>query len=143
MKILSTVLFVAFLVALVRLAYRRKIPVPFPRLKPKFCMFPKYDLSIRTPLRVKESTDPVVMLGNLLEPFGFSQTTSTEESIQFSRGSALGDFSIEIAEVNFAFSLPIGSDLICRATYGNFAAFDTGDLWTLCSEIKTKIEDAA
>ena len=140
MTISSILVVCAVTVAVFLCAYKLGAPVRFPTVKPRFCVLPKYDVRIIPPSYLIEAADPTAELARVLKPLGFAQSRKTDKFSEFSRGSLLGDFSVEIAKVNLTFSLPIISDLHCRAVYGSFAAFDTGDLWTLCSELKNKIE---
>ncbi len=142
MNISSFLIVTAVTVAVLILAYKRSSPALLPTQKPPFCFLPKYDVPINAPISVSGAADPIAALDRVMRSLGFAQLSETENFVGFGRGSLLGDFSVRIAKVRVEFSLPLTSDLHCRVVYGSFAAFDTGDLWTLCSEIKNEIESA-
>jgi hypothetical protein len=77
-----------------------------------------------------------------LEQFGFREVRRDTENIEFSRGSALGDFSIKIAKLVATASLPLSNPPQLKVKYGVAfgCAFDTGDLWKFCQELTEKIE---
>ncbi len=129
---------VAFLVA-----YKFKAPAPLPDRKPSLCLLPKFKGTMVVPPGISQAADPAEALGRALSEFGFSEATRKGREIVFARGSAIGDFSIRIAKVNFRVSLPIESSATFSIEYGSFAAFDTGDLWQFAQELTRSIGPAA
>jgi len=138
-----TLVIVVVAVAAFLVAYKLKSPIPLPASKPSFCLLPKFAFTIHLPEELVGASDSVAELGRLLEPFGFAESAHTTGTVRYSRGSLLGDFSIRIAKVDLEFSLPLESKSHLRASYGSFAAFDTGDLWSFCSELRAKVAPAA
>jgi len=129
---------VAVLIAL-KVAYRAKSFVPLPTAKPGFVWLPKYTVSL--PM---QTGDHEAELAARLGSHGFSQRRLRDHRIEFTRGSALGDFSIKIAKVVATTSLPASNPAQLKVEYGVLfgCAFDTGDLWQFCRELTDKIEAA-
>ena len=139
----ATLIIVVAAIAVFLLAYRLKAPAALPPARPSFCFLPKYAFAIRLPANLTSASDPVAELSRLLAPLGFAESKRTADSVRYSRGSLLGDFSVEVAKVHLDVSLPLVSESHVRVAYGSFAAFDTGDLWSFCTELNVKVAPAA
>jgi hypothetical protein len=121
-------------------AYKLKPAGVLPASKPRFCFLPKFSSSVALPPDVTEASSPQEQLISRLEKLGFSVVRQSEDELVFSRGSALGDFTVEIAKLDITFDLPIGPSTPVEVAYGSFAAFDTGDLWQFTQELKSQLE---
>ncbi len=75
-----------------------------------------------------------------LNQLGFVEMGRDIDQIRFTRGSILGDFSVQIAKVDLTFRLPLDTETVLQVEYGAFAAFDTGDLWKFTTELKDRLE---
>ena len=102
--------------------------------KPLFVFLPKYRKLVT---RSKSNAE----LENELSRFGFDKVKQDESVSYFTRGSVLGDFSINLARVNVALREinPNQHELTVQA--GWVAAFDTGDHWQFITELGRELED--
>ena len=78
---------------------------------------------------------------NLVE-LGFKKKGESGAKTKFSRGSLLKDFSVERAAVDICLYKLSGTKYEITVNAGWVAAFDTGDLWQLMTELSKKIESA-
>ena len=108
------------------IAYKSKGPEPLPEQKPLFTFLPKYVVALPIPGRTLAADDSVAELEQLLKPIGFAISARSADTVRFSRGSMLGDFSVDIAKLDLKFPLPVKSEAHVEVSYGSFAAFDTG-----------------
>ena len=127
---------IALLVAL-KISYSSKGFVPLSAHKPAVCWLPKYIVDIPLAGNALEAS-----LTARLEHHGFRVRRRSADAIVFQRGSELGDFSIKIAKLIATVRLPISSPARMTVEYGVAfgCAFDTGDLWKFCNELKEKLE---
>ncbi len=102
--------------------------------KPLFVFMPKYKKLVRH----SKSNDE---LESELSRFGFNKVKEADAVAYFSRGSVLGDFSINLAKVNVALReiTPNQHELTVQA--GWMAAFDMGDHWQFITELGRELED--
>ncbi len=133
------VLLVIAVFVVLKVSYTAKGYAPLPAAKPRFCPLPKYVVSI--PLG---DADAEYDLSARLDDYGFHEVRRNPNAIVFSRGSALGDFSIKIAKLVATAPLPMSNPIQLNVEYGVpfGCAFDTGDLWKFCRELAEKIEAA-
>lgn len=87
--------------------YKTKKPVPMPAVKPAFCLLPKYSATIQLSKEIVAAENSVAALATQLESLGFSEASRSEQSVRFTRGSLLGDFSVKIMKIELLFPLPI------------------------------------
>ena len=130
-------LLIVVVLATLKVSYTAKAFAALPLTKPRFTLLPKYIV----PLAV-EATDVESDLSSQLAQFGFREVRRDANGIVFSRGSALGDFSIKIAKVIATASLPLSNPIQLKIKYGVAfgCAFDTGDLWKFCRELTERVE---
>ncbi len=124
-------------IVLLKVSYTAKRFVPLPPTKPAFCLLPKYTFTI--PI---QGTNAEADLAAILVQFGFREPQRDATAIVFTRGSALGDFSVKIAKLVVTASLPVSHPVELKIEYGVVVgcAFDTGDLWKFCNELIEKVE---
>ena len=129
--IVITVVAVVFLTVLYRLLPFREAD----GAKPSFALLPKYRKRIKHALSSEA-------LESELSHFGFKKVKESGSVSRFSRGSIMGDFSINLARVDVAVRpiAPGEHELTVQA--GWVAAFDTGDLWQFITELARKLENA-
>ena len=129
------VLFTAALTFL-KVAYTMREPLPLPVERPRFALLPKYVVSI--PIHSTENADE--KLAADLAAFGFQRLQRDPRKLMFQRGSSLGDFSVKIAKVMVCSSRPVSNPIQLDVEYGLLfgCAFDTGDLWKFCCELRDK-----
>jgi hypothetical protein len=138
---ISAGLFALIFVALVllKVAYAGKSHRPLPAKKPGICWLPKYAFLLQ--LDGPASIEDELILR--LQDYGFEVAKRDARRIVFSRGSALGEFSIEITKLIATATLPLSNPVEMQIEYG--IAFgclcDTGDLWKFCRELMQKVED--
>ena len=103
--------------------------------KPLFVLLPKYKKQVR---HSKSNAE----LESELSRFGFDKVREEDAVAYFSRGSVLGDFSVNLAKVNLALReiTPHQHELTLQS--GWVAAFDTGDHWQFITELSRELEDA-
>ena len=102
--------------------------------RPLFVLLPKYRKLIQ---HTKSSEE----LEGELSRFGFNKVRQADDVTYYTRGSVLGDFSINLAKVNVALRevAPHQHELTVQA--GWVAAFDTGDHWQFITELGRELED--
>jgi hypothetical protein len=123
--------------------YRLRSPEPFPPRKPGFCWFPKYLVPMDFPGEILHSSNPISVLEGRLSPLGFQLEESSKGEVKFRRGFVLGDISVKLVKVEMIFPAALDGNRCVTVQYGFVAAFDTGDLWTLASEVREHIQAAA
>ncbi|SFM70810.1 hypothetical protein [Marinobacter zhejiangensis] len=103
--------------------------------KPFFTLLPKYRKPIDTSLDVDQ-------LDKKLAQYGFKKTKSDGNFNYYTRGSLLGDFSVNLIKVKLRMSKPQNrqAELTLEASW--VVAFDTGDFWLFISELGQKLENA-
>jgi hypothetical protein len=121
-----------------KIFYSAKSFVPLPDRKPLVCLLPKYFLAL--PLNIAKATQDE--LESRLAMYGFRVNSADDNSVRFTRGSVLGDFSIKITKVNVIAALPLTDPVQLKVEYGVIfgCAFDTGDLWKFCRELTQQVE---
>lgn len=134
-------LFVAVFIVLCFFLYRK---IPFRRFtskRPFLIFFPKYLLknikvnSVDTPLGKLEH------ITSKLTEISFELKTNSPSKLFFSRGHFLGDFSTDIAKLDVYVDTDNHGELNISIEYGQFALFDTGDLWKITKKIHDLIEE--
>ena len=132
----AVLLIIVVLVAL-KMSYTAKASLPLPSTRPRFCLLPKYVVSL--PL---EGPDVEGDLSSRLALYGFQELRRDANAVVYSRGSAVGDFSIKIAKLVVTATFPLSNPARLNIEYGVAfgCAFDTGDLWKFCRELTEKIE---
>ena len=103
--------------------------------KPAFALFPKYKARIKHSLTNEQ-------LEAKLAAFGFEKKAESGSVMNFSRGSVLGNFSIELAKVNVTLEILSKNEIEIRVNAGWVAGFDTGDHWQFTRELVEKLNDA-
>lgn len=103
--------------------------------KPFFTLLPKYRKTIDTPLDSDQ-------LDRKLAHYGFKKTKSDGGTDYYTRGSLLGDLSVNLMKVRLGVSKPENgkAELTLEASW--VVAFDTGDFWSFISELGQKVENA-
>lgn len=134
----TTALGVAAAVGGFYVAYRLKPPIQLPSHKPSFAWLPRYQFDVDASDWPK-GDEVLPYLRTRFEELGFRQSSETTTMVRFTRGSALGDFSVKIMKLDVDVTLPIETRATLAVHYGALAAFDTGDLWTFASELKAKL----
>jgi len=127
-------------VAVVAYFYTRKAATDLPGKRPRLAWMPKYRCRCEPSASVLSSPDPARALVLRLGELGFVCERQTPLALHFSRGHAQGDFSVELAKLDVTVSLPIESSTELLVEAGWVAAFDTGDLWQLTTELKALVE---
>ena len=130
-ELVSITVIVAAITVLYRVAPYRELG----DAKPRLAVFPKYRTSLDPP-----SGESMEALEEKLAEYGFRKSRESEESVTFSRGSLLGDFSIRLAKMSLKIAKPIVPGTTARLEAAWVMAFDTGDLWDLLSELREKLE---
>jgi len=132
-------LLVIVILTLFKVSYSTKAFSMLPATKPRFCLLPKYVVSL--PIEI---TDMESNLSSRLAQCGFCEVRSDANSLVFGRGSALGDFSFSIKTMKLIVtaSLPLSNPVQLKIEYGAVfgCAFDTGDLWKFCRELTERLE---
>lgn len=101
--------------------------------KPPIAILPKYKNNITTKLSISE-------LEVQLKNHGFEKIGTKNNTIYFTRGALLGDFSVKVMKIKLGIT-PLGSykfEITLQA--GWLVAFDTGDFWTFIIELSKKLE---
>ena len=132
-------LIIIVVVALVGITAAYKL-IPHRRVgdrKPLLALLPKYKKSIS--LNISEE-----QLESKLATYGFKKSGSKVGFSYFERGSLLGDFSfsVKLMKVKLGVKEPHDglSEVTLQASW--VVAFDTGDFWTLITELANKLENA-
>ena len=112
-----------------------------PSKKPFFCWLPKFKTTVELPPKIVNYGNPLQSLGDKLQELGFRLESQEASYARFTRGSKYGDFSTKIMKIDLTFSTPIKQETDMLVEYGEFAAFDTGDLWKLTNEVKQHLQD--
>jgi len=136
-RLVATVLGI---VAVAAYFYHQQSARELPEKRPRFAWMPKYRCHCTVPDSMRSSSDPARALVLRLTDRGFACDRQTPVALHLTRGHAKGDFSVELAKINLTFSLPIEvqTELVVEADW--VAAFDTGDLWQLTTELKALVE---
>ena len=132
---METVVFAMIVVLAVTLSYRL---LPFRNAgdrRPFFAFLPKYKIGIT-------SSGSDQALEEKLAEYGFHKTKQKGATATFTRGSVLGDLSIELVRVDVGLTRLNDSELEVTLQAGWVAAFDTGDHWKLITELRSKLENA-
>jgi hypothetical protein len=103
--------------------------------KPRLAIFPKYKKLVNHSLSDAQ-------LEERLSEFGFRKVKHADSVARYSRGSVLGDFSINLAKVDVGLReiSPGVHEVTVQA--GWVAAFDTGDHWQFITELASKLENS-
>ena len=125
----------------VAISYKRNKPKELPKTKPLIAWLPKYHSVVCLPEKIINTPSATEALGKQLSLFGFKLVKDSPSELVFSRGSALGDFSIKIVKVNLKFGKPLTNETKLIIEYGSFALFDTGDLWKFSEDLISKLEN--
>ena len=103
--------------------------------KPLFSLLPKYKMTVHHSL-TNEALEAE------LARFGFKKKKGRGDASCFSRGSVLGDFSINLAKVDVSLHEIAPGEHELTVQSGWMAAFDTGDHWQFITELAQKLEKA-
>ena len=127
-------------IILMKVIYSTKSFAVLPSVKPKFCLFPKYVVTLQL-----NGSEPESELSSRLANWGFRERPDGSNRLTFHRGSAVGDFSIKIAKLIATASRPVKESVELYVSYGVplGVAFDTGDLWQVCHELQQKLDALA
>mgnify|MGYP000073368739 CR=1 FL=1 len=103
--------------------------------KPFFTLLPKYRKEVDTSLNSDQ-------LDRKLAQYGFKKNMSDGSTDYYTRGSLIGDFSVNLMKVRLGVSKQENgkSELTLEASW--VVAFDTGDFWSFISELGHKLENA-
>ena len=131
---------VILLMMFLRFVYKRKQPVIWPAGRRTFCWFPKFQLLADLPINTSETIEEQIT--NRLAAHGFHPVPNQDSSVQFARGSVVSVFSIKSVELNIYVVEPVSNPVALEIEYAALfgVVVDTGDLWTLCREIKETLE---
>jgi len=131
------ILYVVIALITLKVAYTLKGFSRMPKTKPGFAWLPKYTVSIPV-----ETADIETDLSSHFARYGFVEVKRDPKAIVYSRGSALGDFSVKIAKIVATVPVPVSNPVQLQVQYGVIfgCAFDTGDLWKFCMELSEKVE---
>lgn len=101
--------------------------------KPSIALLPKYKKHISTSLMHSD-------LEGKLAQYGFKKLGSKNDTIYFTRGALLGDFSVKLMKIKLGVTPlePYKFEITLQA--GWLVAFDTGDFWTFITELSRKLE---
>ena len=102
--------------------------------RPFLALLPKYKKRI-----VSSESDQA--LEEKLARYGFRKTKQRGATASFTRGSVLGDLSIELAKVDVGLIRLNDKALEITVQAGWVAAFDTGDHWKLITELGRRLEN--
>lgn len=102
--------------------------------KPRLALYPKYRK--RLPHNLSEEEVQSTMSG-----LGFKPERHTDTMVMFTRGSIFGDFSIRLAKILVKVHKRNVDEYELTVEAGWLVAFDTGDLWTLTTELSDKLEN--
>lgn len=145
LALLATLLIVA------QLVYRWRRPVPLPTRTPGLCLLPKFVFSI--PLEVPDAEPAPLGVGDSVEErrelaltermsqFGFVPSGSTPTTLAFTRGSLIGDLSVQLTRIRVVASRPLQDPVEARIEYARALSTlcDTGDLWRFCRDLSGKL----
>lgn len=103
--------------------------------RPYLVFFPKYKKLI-------SSCASDQSLADKLAQYGFVQNKQSGATINFTRGSVLGDLSIELSKVDVGITRVNEKEIEITVQAGWVAAFDTGDHWRLITRLAEEIQGA-
>ena len=128
--------------ALFKVLYVLKAPVSMSTRKPLLCILPKYWATLKVDEAILNSDDPTKTIISSLKTLGFRVVDRGSSYVKLSRGHILGDFSIKIAKLDLRISLPPDRETKLTIEYGALfgAAFDTGDLWRVTSQLIERLQ---
>ncbi len=130
----------SILLSIFRTLYKRRSASAVEATKPRLKWLPKYQLDIKLPAQIFCDGSADEKLEILLGHFGFEIDCWTKTQILFSRGKKWGDFSIKLLKLRISFPMPLTESSTVLVEVADVCLFDTGDLWSLTSEIKAYIE---
>ncbi len=127
----------AWFVSLV--VYRLRRPAELSGTRPALTIFPKYEFSAELSPSLCGADDTIAAVASRLEAQDFQEAAREDARVVFSRGNWFGDFSIRRVRLKLEMLLPAKPIATLRMSYGVFAIFDTGDLWSLCHAVREKL----
>ncbi|WP_095618684.1 hypothetical protein [Halovibrio salipaludis] len=101
--------------------------------KPSLAFFPKYQNQVPHPGSDDETEQ-------IMSSLGFKKRRSLGGVTEYSRGSVIGDLSIQLSKVKVVFH-PISNGMLPYTVEAAWvAAFDTGDHWQFTKELGDKLK---
>ncbi|WP_448547655.1 hypothetical protein [Thalassotalea fusca] len=122
------------LLSIFRYFYKKRKATFVEETKPKLKWFPKYVVPLNLPIGITIDADTLEVI---LAASGFTFQYTTKNNIYFSRGKAWGDLSINYIKINLIFNKELNRNSLIQVEVADVCLFDTGDLWTLSSELAT------
>ena len=122
-----------------KVIYDLRPAAPLPKSRPRIAFLPRYVGVVQIPEAILGSDDPFGVIETELEALGFELHREHRHAAVFTRGHSWGDLSAHVARTEVHFGMPLGPEVSLRAEYSAFAAFDTGDLWQLATDIAARI----
>jgi len=110
--------------------------------KPFFAPLPKYKTDVTLTNRIINTTNPLATLSETLSKLGFTLSKQDETWATYSGGYRLSDFGEHIlggSPVNIKVAQPILNPTSIIIEYAWFVVFDTGNLWTFTTKLKSKL----
>ena len=134
------VVFYGTFMSAIHLLYKYKSPGDLPANKPMFCLLPKFRAPLRLSADLVDAAEPLAELSTLLASCGFRLTTEASDRASFTRGSAVGDFSIKLVKINLDLELPLAAETQSVIEIGGLAPyFDNGGLCKFAHELSEKL----
>lgn len=125
----------AVIVAVVTLVYKALPHRQLPEVKSGFTLFPKYQTSVDW----GPTAPGELAIEEKFAESRFELSGTAENEMHFQRGHLLGDFSLKLVKLRCRLTLPENGSSILTVEGGWMIAFDTGDLWTITSELKRNL----
>ncbi|WP_394392190.1 hypothetical protein [Shewanella woodyi] len=126
---------VIVILAVITIGYKVAPHRDLGKSKPFLAVFPKYKCLVSV------TYNPDV-LESKLEEFGFKKVGEKGEGVKFTRGSVLGELSVNLTKVDLHLSSANSTKTCLLVNAGWVAAFDTGDHWILTKDLAEKLENA-
>lgn len=114
--------------------------VKLPENRPTFAFFPKYLVEFDIARDINSQSAYESRIRQSLVELSFRE--SKAQPLKFQRGLKYGDFSTKVAQIVVVFDPIHAGRGPFRIMYGWVCLFDTGDLWELAAEIRTKLHKA-
>jgi len=131
------------LISIFRYLYKKRQARTLESKKPMIKWLPKYTVAIKLKKELASNFNSHEALGNMLVNFGFTFKYATKSELYFTRGKSWGDFSIKWIRINLIFDLPLGEETSMRIEMADMCFFDTGDLWSLSTELSNYFSEQA
>ena len=103
--------------------------------KPTFALMPKYKKRVRHKLSEEEVLA-------LMSSQGFTHVQQTDTSCKFTREAVAGDLSVKRKKITVLLERRSFYEYELSVEGGWLVAFDTGDHWTMITELGEKLENA-